>query len=238
MPNADSLAAIGQMDLIQSVDDGRAASDPFKLPARLRSQLDADLHALEEADGDTALTESDRAGGSAAARAALTKLADFAREGFKFIDAIRSTKISDAQRVAVFSGYGWHGGKLGRFGDARVLGLSRLAVQPHTELAAEFRYPADLLADIAAQLAVFDENAVAATGGEREVATRVRNEKLDAAETTLAQVRFAYCSASRDTDRTPELARINFQPRRGAGSVSRPEPEETESSSSSNPPTG
>ncbi|MBS0660983.1 MAG: hypothetical protein JSR82_22410 [Verrucomicrobia bacterium] len=34
------------------------------------------------------------------------------------------------------------------------------------------------------------------------------------AQTTLHRVRFFYCSASRDADQTPELARIGYQPRR------------------------
>jgi hypothetical protein len=32
-------------------------------------------------------------------------------------------------------------------------------------------------------------------------------------------VRFYYCSASRDTDQTAELAKIGFQPRRAAGTA-------------------
>jgi hypothetical protein len=223
MPNADSLAAIAQLNLIQIVDDARVATDTFKLPAWLRTLLDADATALETADDDTALTESDRAGGSAAARVALTKMEDFAKEGFKFIDAIRATKITDAQRLEVFTAYGWAAGKVGRFNDARVIGLARLAVLPHADLPADFRLPGDLVADIASQLAVLDANVVAATGGSRETATNVRDAKLDAAQTTLARVRFYYCSASADTDQTPELAKINFQPRRDSGTVAHPE---------------
>jgi hypothetical protein len=219
MPNADSLAAIAQLNLIQTVDDGRAATETFKLTAWLRTQLDLDTAALEKADADTALTESDRAGGSAAARGALTKLEDYVKEGFKFIDAIRAAKITDAQRLEVFTAYGWAGGKIGRFNDARVIGLSRLAVLPHADLSADFRYPSDLVTDITAQLAILDANVVAATGGNREVATKVRDAKLDAANVTLARVRFYYCSASTDTDQTPELAKINFQPRRDSGTV-------------------
>jgi hypothetical protein len=71
---------------------------------------------------------------------------------------------------------------------------------------------------------VFDQHAGAATGGDRQIATKLRNEALEAARETLAQVRFYYCSASRDTDRTPELATIGFQPRREPGSVAQPKP--------------
>jgi hypothetical protein len=232
MPNEESLAVLAQMHLITIVDDGRAATDPFKLPAFIRTQFNADRAALEEADADTALTESDRAGGSVAARDALTALEDLNREGFKFIEAIRAKVITDAERLETFTAYGWAGGKLGRFNDARVLGLSRLAVLPHDDLPAAFRYSADLLADMAAQLTIFDAHAEAATGGDREIATRVRNGALDAARTTLARVRFYYCCASRDTDQTPELAKINFQPRRDPGGVDHP------ASAPTNPPVG
>ena len=222
MPNAESLAAISQMLLIQNVDTGRPASDVFKLTPFLRTQTDTDLAALDKADADTALTESDRAGSSATARAALDNLQDHLREGFKVIDAIRATKITDAERLEAFTSYGWAGGKLGRFNDARVLGLARLGVQDHSSLPTERRYPADLVADLKAQLAIFDGNADAATGGERETATKQRNDALDAANTTLAQVRFYYCSASRDTDQTSELTRIGFQTRRDAGAAPQP----------------
>ena len=43
---------------------------------------------------------------------------------------------------------------------------------------------------------------------------------LALAEMTLLRVRFFYCSATRDGDQTPELARIEYQPRRDYGTVS------------------
>jgi hypothetical protein len=217
MPNEQSLAALAQLQLVQTVDDDRATGDVFKLPAWLRGQVDADFTALDAADNATALTESDRAGTSGAARDALTKLQEFLRDGYRHIDAIRTSAITDAQRLVVFTAYGWVGGMLGRFGDARVIGLTRLGVKAKPGLQPAWLYPADLIADLTAQLAIFDTNASSALGADRIEATRIRNAKLDLAETTLAQVRFFYCSASRDTDQTPELAAIGFQPRRDAG---------------------
>jgi hypothetical protein len=217
MPNEQSLAALAQLQLVQTVDGQRAAADTFKLPAWLRTQLDADFTALDDADNATALAKSDRAGASGLARDALTKLEEFLRDGYRHIDAIRTSAITDAQRLVVFTAYGWAGGMLGRFGDARVISLARLGVKAKPGLQAAWLYPTDLVADLTAQLAVFDANASSALGADRIEATRIRNAKLDLAETTLAQVRFHYCSASRDTDQTPELAAIGFQPRRDAG---------------------
>jgi len=219
MPNTESITTAAQMHLVKSVDTARVATDPFKLPTFLRTQHDADLTALEAADSATALTEGDRAGGSAAARAALTKLAGLLKEGYQFIKAIRSSAITEAQRLEALTAYGWAGAHIGKLNDGRVLGLARLGVQAHANLQPAWCYPADLLADLTAQLAAYDGSAILSTGGAREAATRTRDAKLDLARTTLAQVRFYYCSASRDTDQSPELAKIGWQPKRAAGEV-------------------
>ena len=55
------------------------------------------------------------------------------------------------------------------------------------------------------------------SGGESEKATKLRNAAMETAKTTLGRVRFHYCSASRDLDKTPELAKLDFQPRRMPG---------------------
>jgi hypothetical protein len=58
---------------------------------------------------------------------------------------------------------------------------------------------------------------VTASGGIAKKAIKVRDAALETAKTTLARVRFHYCSASRDADKTPELAKLDFQPRRMPG---------------------
>lgn len=217
MENSEAIAIIAQMHLVKSVDSARAAGDVFKLPTFLRSQHDADLAALESADTTTALAEGDRAGGSVAVRAALSRMEVLLKEGYNFIKAIRSSAISEASRLEVFTAYGWAGGKMGRFDDSRVVSLARLGVTAHPGLQAAWCYAADLVTDLTAQLAVFDAKAVVSTGGGRESATRAREEKMELAKQTLAQVRFYYCCASRDIDRSPELTKVGFQPRRASG---------------------
>ena len=114
----------------------------------------------------------------------------------------------------------YHAARMARGRRSRARSGSRFgAVKDHEDLHAEWRYPADLVADLVAQLGIFDANTGAATGGGRQGATKTRNTVLDDAGTSLAQVRFYYCSASRDTDQTPELAAIGFQPRRDVGAV-------------------
>jgi hypothetical protein len=219
MPNAASLSAHSQGLLIRNIDDQRPADDHFKLPAFFRTEFDAALDLLELKDGNQVLTESDRAGGSAAARAALDSLSQLLRDGFNGIKAIPSTEITAGQRLAVFTAYGWAGGKVGRLGDARVIGLSRLGVHNHPEVPAAWKYSAAIVTGLTGQLAAFDANVDNANVGTREGATRERNDALDAFEGLLARARFYYCFASAEGDQTAELARIGFQPRRDPGTV-------------------
>ena len=224
MPNAASLAAIAQGHLVQNIDTARSAGDTFRLPVFLRTALDTGLTTLEAADNATALTESDRAGGSAAARAALTALDALLHDGYNGITAILSTKITPAQRLEVYTTYGWSGGKLGIFNDARVLGLARLGVRADVGINPAWAYSADLITELKAQLAIYNANAGPATGGDRTGATKKRDDALGEFETTLARIRFYYCCASEDADQTTELTRIGFQPRRDASPAPAPAP--------------
>jgi hypothetical protein len=81
-----------------------------------------------------------------------------------------------------------------------------------------WQYPEVRLARIKAQLAIIEDKEDEATGGDRQAATRTRNTAYDLAETTLLRVRFWYCCATRDADKSPELAKIEYQPRREYGS--------------------
>lgn len=222
MPNAESLAAISQGRLIQNVDEKRAADDDYKLPAFLGPDFSAGLTALETADNDTVLTESDRTGGSAAARGAIDAIKDLLRNAHSGIKAIPGTQINAGQRLEVFTAYGWSGGKLGKLGDARVIGLARLGVQKHSEVPAGSQYDAEIVAGLTAQLAIFDANVESAAVGNREAATRKRDTALEAFKVLLARVRFYYCCVSAEADQTPELAKIGFQPRRDPGTVAKP----------------
>ena len=74
IPNQISLEQIELADFAQPVDDGRAAEDPFKLPADLRTLLDTRLADLKTKDTATQLTEGGRATASATLRAALGHL--------------------------------------------------------------------------------------------------------------------------------------------------------------------
>jgi hypothetical protein len=222
MPNSDSLRAIAQGGLIQTVDDGRAATDRFKLLAADRTLFNTRLADLAEKDNATALTESNRAGGSAAARAALKALEALLHDGYHGIKAIRGTKITDGERLEVYTAYGWAGGNLGEFNDARTLGLARLALDDDLDLEKpEWEYAADLKTDIAAQLAIFDAEAEDRTGGDRMEATKARNAALELFQAMLSRVRHYLCSASDDVDQSPELRRSGFKVRKERAKAAR-----------------
>jgi hypothetical protein len=225
MPNSNSLQAIAQGRLIQTVDGTRPATDRFKLPAADRTLFNTRLDDLAAKDNDTALTESNRAGGSAAARAALQKLEGLLRDGYNGITAIRSSKITDGERLEVYTAYGWAGGNLGDFNDARTLGLARLALDDDLDIEKpEWEYAADLKTEIAAQLAIFDAKADDRTGGERMDATKARNEALELFQTMLSRVRHYLCSASDDVDQSPELRRNGFKVRKDRAKAAKTPP--------------
>jgi hypothetical protein len=215
MPNEDSLSAIAQGRLIQTVDSGRAIGDRHKMLAEDRTLFDTRLDDLTSRDNDTALTESNRAGSSAKARASLTSLKQSLHDGYNGIAAIRSSTISDAQRLEVFTAYGWASGLIGEFNDSRILGLARLAIDEDLDIEnPAWMYSIELRAEITAQLAIFDANADDRTGGERMEATNARNKAADLFHASLARYRYFICSASDELDQSPELRRGGFRVRK------------------------
>ena len=226
MPSDESIDVTTRLTTAQTVDNGRPAASPFKLPATLRADLDADLTALKATDSDTGPTEGSRAAAVAARRAALDELERQHRGGYRGIAAIDETTITEGQRLLVFDAYGWPGGDIGRLNDD--LRLVALARQAPTVSAADvggnatYLYTAARLARIAAQLAIVDAAESTASGADRELATLRRDTALSLAATTLLRIRFLYCSATRDADSTPELNRLGYQPRRDPGTVPPP----------------
>ena len=146
------------------------------------------------------------------------------RGGHRFIQALDESVISESERAGLFETYLWKSGNIGEFDHGRCLALARQAVKVDSEnlAKAEWRYPAVRLARIVAQVGIIEDEAGEATGAGRQGATKARNEAQALGETTLLRVRFFYCSATRDADQSPELARIEYQPRRDYGTV--PEP--------------
>ena len=220
MPNQTSLEQIELAELTQSVDNGRVAADPFKLAAASRTLLDTLLADLKTKDAATLTSEGDRATASANVRAALEQLQKLLRDGYNFVQGLGSFAITDADRIGLFTAYGWESGLVGAFSDARIESLANQAITVTPTIAdATHRYPAALLTLITAQLASVNTNQPIATGGSAQAATDARDAALALLLLINARVRFFYCSASDDLDQTPELVKIGRQPRRDSGAA-------------------
>ncbi len=227
MPNAVVLEQIALAELAQSVDDGRVAADPFKLPVSLRTLLNTRLADLQANDVATLVTEGGRATASANLRAALDQLNTLLRDGYNFINGIGSFAISPADRLGVFTVYGWESGLIGEFTDARVESLANQAITATPSIPnAAHRYPTALLDLITAQLTLVNANQPQATGGTAQAATAARDAALVLLQLATERVRYFYCCASDDKDQTPELAKIGRQARRAPGQSGPPLPSE------------
>ena len=220
MPNQTSLEQIEMVELTQSIGDARAADDPFKLRAALRTLLDTRLAVLKTNDVATFSTEGGRATASRNVRAALDQLQTLLRDGYNFLQGLRGYAISEADRIGLLISYGWESGLVGAFDDARIESLANqaIAITP-TITDAAHRYPAALLTLITAQLAIVNANQPVATGGSAQVATDERDAALELLSRANSRVRFFYCSVSDAIDQTPELVKINRQPRRDQGTA-------------------
>lgn len=219
---------LAQGKLVISVDESRPADDPFKLPAPLLTLIKGGVTALETGDIDTHAAEGERAEASGTARAAFEKLEAVLRMGYNGIEAIIGEDIlpggiTPADRLGVFTTYGWEKGQIGRFTQDRILVLSELALQGATTITnPAWRYSSALTAVIQTQLDLIEAEEVSATGGERQVFVAERREKCALLDTRLSRARYHYCASSDDLDTTKELARISFQPRRPKGSAATP----------------
>jgi hypothetical protein len=214
MPTVESISAISRLTLIQAVDNKVAPDDPHQLAPWLRTQVDTDLAKLEAIDQVASTSELARSEKSLGVRNCLDRLESLVREGYRFIGALRSTVISEDDRAQIFAEYGWTGGLLGRMSDDRIVALARIGMSEHADIDPLWRYPADLVEDLKASVTAYQSLVPEALQGANGSAVRQRNEALTAAEQTIAQVRYWYCAASRQTVRNPNLANIGFHPRR------------------------
>ncbi len=225
MATLASLEEIELAELAIAVDDTRDPTDPFKMPPLLRTALEAALAALKAADSLTIQSDGGRALASFNLRTALDQLRILLRDGYNYLQGLGTYQITDGQRLAVMTAYGWESGQIGIFTDARIESLANeAAAATPTITDPVHRYPMQLRILIAAQLAIVNANQPIATGGVSQIATAERNTALDLLSILNSRVRFFYCCASNDLDKTPELARIGRQPRRDPGDATPPPP--------------
>ncbi len=225
MTNRKAQRQIERAELIQSVDDARDPAHPFKLSTGLRSLVDTRLTDLRAKDAATHIEEGDRATASRNVRAALDRLKDHLRDGYNFIKGLGKYEISNANRLGLFTTYGWSQGEIGELTDERTEALANQAITATPTIAnPDYRYPAALMTLITDDLAIVNANQPLATTGDRQAAIDARNEATELLRKANSRVRFFYSSASDDTDFTPELAKIGFQPRRLPGEAQQQQP--------------
>ena len=157
MATNESEDVLRRLNLAQLIDGGRAADDPFKLPAQLRADVDSDAAALGDTDVETGAARGDKLEASGFKRRALTEMERQLRGGYRFIAGIDEETITDEQRTGVFETYGWTQGELGRFDDDRVVSLAQtaLAVTATQIPQAAWRYPQARLDRIQLQLGIW-----------------------------------------------------------------------------------
>lgn len=218
MANYTVYDSIETGELILQVDDTRAAGDPFQLFPELRTVAEERLAAAKGANTAVTFTEGDRVGAAVRVKEALADLREALRDGYKHITALPKGTLPEADRQGALATYGWQRGLLGSLQTAaRVESLANLSVGAATVVPAAARYPAAVQARIASALGVLNENQPVAKTGQRSAAVKTRDTALEALALSNARVRFWYCCATDETDKTGELARINYQPRREAG---------------------
>jgi hypothetical protein len=220
-----TLLEIEIADLILQVDTGRAAGDPFKLPAALSTLVTTRLATAQGKNAAATLADASTVGGSAQKQQAVDKLKDLLRNGFKHIESIPSDDLPDADRAQVFTAYGWKGSVLGDLENTeRLEGLAAEAVTATADATVPTagKYPATLVTRITNWAGILAAANLLATGGSRQVLIQQRNDARDELHDANMRVRAAYAAASDDGESTPELAKINMQPKRKPGDAKPP----------------
>ena len=212
-------------ELIQQVDLLRDPAESFKLSRALLSDHAAALAASKSSNTSSVLAAGDQAGAAQLVTQSREKLAGLLRNGFAYYDSLPEEDLSVADRTAARVSYGWEQDALGDLkAPSRIRSLAELAISA-TPLIVKpaARYPDSLVGRISNWLAVLSGNESIAAGGSRQVLFDKRDTDGANLEALNSQVRHFYSSASKQRDQTPELARINFQPRRDRGDA-RPQP--------------
>ncbi|RYD23308.1 MAG: hypothetical protein EOP88_04665 [Verrucomicrobiaceae bacterium] len=200
--------ALAKGKLILSVDATRPPGDTFKLPTALASTLKEDISNLKQASAASAASRP-AATGQDPLRAAFDKLEAALRRGHAGISAIigRSllpSGISDTDRLAIFTAYGWGSGRVCNLSDSRLLLLGELALQGEANVAnRDWRYPAKLVQLIREQLQTIAREEAAPPAPDL-------HHLVERLEQSLQEVKQFYLALSHDRDHLRELSRISL----------------------------
>ncbi len=219
MQRRASALSLDQARMILTVDDSRSVDDDFKLSPRLRALVEDRRATLEQAESNLRLISGSRVNAAAQLRESKKMLAGLLKDGYNHLRAIPSFEIDTEARLGAFVTYGWEGGKMGKLADeSYLLTLARQGLAVTGDVQPErARYPQTLLLRLQAELQTYTDASAIAQLGTRQQATRLRDKAMEALEKALMRVRHFYCQASDETDKSAELARIGYQPRRSSG---------------------
>jgi hypothetical protein len=208
MPPLPSISrTLAKARLILTVDARRPADDPFKLPPALTGEIRTGIATLETnfGRGCSACLPRDT-------RMTYDKLEAALLRGHAGIRAIIGhtllpTGISHAERLAVFTAYGWDRGLVGQLSESRLILLAELAIHaPHQISNPDWRYPTKLVELIAGLLEILHS----CETGEPAPETAA---SLVSLEAHLANARQHYQTAGADPESSRELSRIGWQQR-------------------------
>ena len=220
MADQETIDEIEIGELVVQVDDGRAAADPFKLPAGLRALAGARLADAKGRYSASLLSGGDEVAASERVAEALDKLRSGLRNGYNFIKGVPEEDISDADRQGAFEAYGWEQGSIGDLSSrSRVEALAEQAVAASSSIIEAGRYPVNIRTRIANWLAVLESNQVIAGGGPQQTIIEQRDTARELLRRGNSRVRYFYCQASDALDQTAELTKIGFQARRDRGAA-------------------
>lgn len=201
--------ALAKGKLILSVDATRPPGDPFMLPLPLAGALKEDIANLKKATV-CSITGRPTGGGQDPLRNAFDKLEAALRRGHAGISAIigRSllpSGISDTDRLAIFTAYGWGNGKVGNLSDSRLLLLGELAIQGENNVAnPDWRYPTKLVELIRSQLGFIASAEAGHPGAD------IR-QLVDQLQERLEEVHQYYLASSDCPEHSREITRISLR---------------------------
>ena len=221
-----TLDAIEQGDLVVMVNTGRETTDPFKLPLSLIALVVARLAEAKARNSAVAMNEGAAAGADVQRAEALLRLTNLLRNGYAYLLSIPEDDLPYAQQQKALQSYGWEDGNLGDLSQpSRVESLARqvAVVAADTSIPDNAKYPASLASRISNWLGILESTEALAGGGTHQGLVELRNQARDLLLIVISRARHFYCSASDDVEHTPELARINMQPKRARGDA-QPQP--------------
>jgi hypothetical protein len=142
MADQETIDEIETGELIAQVDDGRAANDPFKLTAGLRTLTNTRLAEAKARYSASLLSGGDEVAAAERVREAVDKLRSALRNGYNYIKGVPEEDLPAAARLGTFESYGWEGGIIGDLTSVSRLEVLAEQAAASSAIVEAARYPA------------------------------------------------------------------------------------------------